>query len=145
MNARVIIAGNNREFPTDAAQSCAAYLTQMARPTPPCGLEPAARPVVLPKDGRAAPYSYDLTAGRWIVPPASFATKESGAAAALRQNSEHQRPDIRVINQPQTDPWSPARGSNHMAGLISAAVEIATVVSGMAVFSAIAFVVLLLA
>ena len=81
MNARVIIAGNNREFPSDAAQSCAAYLTQMARPSPPCGLEPAARSVVLPEDERAASFAYDLTAGRWIVPPPSLAKRDAGASA----------------------------------------------------------------
>jgi hypothetical protein len=144
MNARVIIAGNNREFPSDAAQSCAAYLTQMARPSPPCGLEPAARSVVLPVDGRAASYSYDLTAGRWIVPPPSLALRDAGAAAEPRLASGA-RHTQRSHTQTHTDSRRPARGSNHTAGLISAAVEIATVVGGMAAFSAIAFVMLVLA
>jgi hypothetical protein len=141
MNARVIIAGNNRAFPSDAAQSCAAYLTQMARPSPPCGLEPAARSVVLPEDERAASFAYDLTAGRWIVPPPSLALRDAGAAAELRLASGA-RHTQRSHTQTYVDSRRPARGSNHTAGLI---VEIATVVGGMAAFSAIAFVVLLLA
>lgn len=144
MNARVIIAGKNCEFPTDAAQSCAAYLTQMSRPSPPCGLEAAARSVVLPEDERAASFAYDLTAGRWIVPPPSLAKRDAGAAAALRLASGA-RHTQRSHTQTHTDSRSPASGSNHTAGLISAAVEIATVVGGMAAFSSIAFVVLLLA
>lgn len=144
MNARVIIAGNNRAFPADAAQSCAAYLNKMSRPSPPCGLEAAARSVVLPEDERAASFAYDLTAGRWIVPPPSLAKRDAGASAEPMQFLEPCHTQ-RSHTQTHTDLRRPARGSNHTAGLISAAVEIATVVGGMAAFSVIAFVVLLLA
>ncbi len=143
MNARVIIAGNNRRFPADAAQSCAAYITQMARPDCPPGLEPAARPAFGGR--RAATYSYDLTAGRWVVPPSSLTRRDAVAAAEPLHNSEHQHSDNDVITQPHTDYKKLVVVSNPTTSFFDQAVEVATVVGGMAAFSGIAFVVLLLA
>lgn len=165
MTSRIIIAGRNNRFPRDAAQSCGAYLNQMPRPDLAWGLEAAARSVVLPTRERAAPIIsrprrtgsqagnlasfpswdeapyYDATAERWIRRP-STTMVDADAVAVPRHFVESSRQKNR---SPQTDCDGPVDGSNHATGFIHHAVEVATVLLGLATFGSIAYVLLLLA
>ena len=143
MTARIIWIGKNNQMVVAPRSALSA------------GVTAAARPVVLPREGRAAPSLqprdpslrgtlvclssgqaplFDATAERWIVPP-STVTVDAGAAADLQHSDETWFPTLP----------SPAAGPS-VAGRFWAEVgEFLTVALGLTVFGVIAGVFLVLA
>lgn len=98
------------------------------------GVMAAARPVVLPRAGRAAPH-YDATAERWIVPPSGMtpdavAPADQGSTLFVHSSLKLVSP---VANKPAGETFR------------EAIVEVFTVALGLTVFGLIAGVVLILA
>lgn len=127
MTSRLILISRNKHFPTLSG-------ARSDRPA----LPDAARSVVLPFGGRAAPH-YDATAGRWIVNP-STATVDAVASTESRCQDEHTRlefsaPPGGAHSPPVTPPGD----------LLSTIQDVVTVISGVIVFGGLAFFCLVLA
>lgn len=139
--------------------------SQMAiapRSAPSAGAMAAARPVVLPDRGRAAPLSshralsgcargnlarpstgraplFDATAGRWLNTPSAMMA-DAGAAAELRNTCDEDRNHPARFAKHNLTDKSPAAPPTHTAAgrLLRHAVEALTVALGLMVFGVVA-------
>ena len=153
MTARIIWIGKNSQMAVTPRSASSA------------GATAAARPSLLPDDGRAAPSLqprnssprrgnlarshignaaplFDATAERWIVPPSTIMV-DAVDAADQRQPQKRkalQSSRLKFITQP-----SPAVSPKSAGRLLAQALEVFTVALGLAVFGAIAGVFLVMA
>lgn len=92
----------------------------------------AARSVALPFNVERAAPTYDLTAGRWIVPPPGM-TPEAVASAEPMRTQDRTRTKLSSL----TDP-SPVANPTAAAGRLDAALDFVVTVLGLTVFGLIA-------